>query len=100
MIFIEQNFGPHFIEQNFADLNTLLRQEFRRGHRPRVSGSSDNSNCRSQSNPNRAFDSSSSRRRASLRPRAMSAAWAAILQAITPWPDPLHPGNSSQTRAV
>ena len=50
-----------------------------------VSGSSDSSNGRFQSNSKRAFDNPSSRRRADLRPRAL-AAWAAILQAITPWP--------------
>ena len=75
--FIEQNFGPH-IEQNFADLNTSCGNVSSCIARA-VSGSSDNSNCRFQSNSNRAFDSSSSRLRAFLRPRAMSAAWAAIL---------------------
>ena len=47
-------------------------------------GSSDSSNCWFQSNSNRAFDSASSRSRAPLRLRAMSAAWAAILYAIIP----------------
>ena len=69
--FIEQNFGPH-IEQNFADLNTSCGSVSSCIARA-VSGSSDNSNCRFQSNSNRAFDNSSSRLRAFLRPRAMSA---------------------------
>jgi hypothetical protein len=44
-----------------------------------VSGSSDNSNWRFQSNSKRALERASSRLRAFLRPRAMSPAWAAIL---------------------
>src|SRR5579872_2607877 len=53
---IEQNFGPH-IEQNFADLNTSCGSVSSCMARA-VSGSSDNSNCRFQSNSKRAFDSS------------------------------------------
>src|SRR6266436_7552448 len=74
---IEQNFGPH-IEQNLADLNTSCGSVSSCMARA-VSGSSDSSNWRFQSNSKRAFDSASSRLRAFLRPRAMSAAWAAIL---------------------
>src|SRR5262249_61704246 len=83
VIRIEQNFGPH-IEQNFADLKTSCGNVSSCIARA-VSGSSDSSNWRFQSNSKRALDSSSSRRRAFLRPRAMSPAWAAILYAITPW---------------
>src|SRR5207244_11369195 len=83
VIFIEQNFGPH-IEQNFADLNTSCGSVSSCIDRA-VSGSSDSSNCLFQSNSKRAFDSASSRSREPLRPRATSAAWAAILYAITPW---------------
>src|SRR5207244_10473562 len=72
---IEQNFGPH-IEQNFADLNTSCGSVSSCIARA-VSGSSDSSNCRFQSNSKRAFDRASSRSRTPLRPRATSAAWPA-----------------------
>src|SRR5262249_39511165 len=65
---IEQNFGPH-IEQNLADLNTSCGSVSSCIARA-VSGSSDSSNCRFQSNSKRAFDRASSRSRAPLRPRA------------------------------
>src|SRR5262249_9749332 len=74
---IEQNFGPH-IEQNLADLNPSCGNVSSCIDRA-VSGSRDSSNCRFQSNSKRAFDRASSRSRAPLRPRATSAAWAAIL---------------------
>ena len=53
VIRIEQNFGPH-IEQNFADLNTSCGSVSSCIARA-VSGSSDSSNCRFQSNSKRAL---------------------------------------------
>src|SRR5207253_10839192 len=67
VIRIEQNFGPH-IEQNFADLNTSCGSVSSCIARA-VSGSSDSSNCRFQSNSKRALLNSSSRLRTFLRPR-------------------------------
>jgi hypothetical protein len=69
VIRIEQNFGPH-IEQNLADLNTSCGSVSSCIDRA-VSGSSDSSNCRFQSNSNRALLSSSSRLRTFFRPRAI-----------------------------
>src|SRR5271157_4770181 len=69
---IEQNLGPH-IEQNFADLKTSWGKVSSCIERA-VSGSSESSNCLFQSNSKRARESSSSRWRAFLRPRAISPA--------------------------
>src|ERR1051325_9595332 len=61
-MFIEQNFGPH-IEQKCASLKPSSGSVSSCIERA-VSGSSDRSNCRFQSNLYRARDSSSSRSRA------------------------------------
>src|SRR5688572_8442982 len=77
VIRIEQYLGPHMLQKwallkvSCGSVSSCMRRA--------VSGSSDKRNCSFQSNPKRARLKASSRSREPLRPRARSAAWAAIL---------------------